>query len=372
MTNTEFSRGAGRNGDADWFVAGQGLERREALVCGFRMSYVTGGHGDPIVLLHGLGSESSTWRKILPTLAEHYTVYALDLFGCGRSDKPAIAYTIEAMAHYMRLFMDAVGIQQAHFIGHSYGGGIAMQTLYFSPDRLRRVVLLDSGGLGRDVHWLLRISTLPGAHRVIGMLSNPRSGVIPLVLRLEQRQQRIDAAYESELPIMLGRLRELDTRRSFLRMVRGIGNIAGQTVSALPHLPKRAETPLLLIWGEKDAIIPVAHGQVTAALLPRAHLEVIPDCYHQPHTECPQRVLDLTLNFLQAATWPPEAVAAPSVAEALPPLATAAPVNHVAHRALSWRWIASAAVALAGVPAGISLLVNSHGRRHTASPHPVS
>ena len=372
MTNDDFSQREQRAGAADWFAMGQGLERRDALVCGFKMSYVTGGHGDAIVLLHGLGSDSSTWRKILPTLAQHYTVYALDMFGCGRSDKPAIEYTIEAMAHYVRFFMDAVGIQQAHFIGHSYGGGITMQTLYFSPDRMRRVVLLDSGGLGRDVHWLLRISTLPGAHRVIGMLSDPRSGVIPLALRLEQRQrERVDAAYESELPVMLGRLREHDTRRSFLRMVRGIGNVAGQTVSALPHLPKRAETPLLLIWGAKDAIIPVAHGQATAALLPRAHLEVLPDCYHQPHMDCPQQVLALTLNFLQAEIWPPEAVADPIAAEDAPveAVATANPAHHKSH---PWRWIAPAAVALAGVPAGVTLILTSHLRRREAAAHPAS
>ena len=98
------------------------FQRRSANVCGFQMSYITGGHGAPIVLIHGLGSDANTWRKVLPQLAQQYTVYAVDMLGCGQSDKPSIAYTIEAFAHYMRYFMDAVGIERAHLVGHSLGG----------------------------------------------------------------------------------------------------------------------------------------------------------------------------------------------------------------------------------------------------------
>jgi pimeloyl-ACP methyl ester carboxylesterase len=289
-----------------WLRPEYGLERCFVTVCNFQMSYITGGQGEPVVLLHGLGADNSTWRKVLPALAEHFTVYALDMFGCGQSDKPLIEYTVEAMAHYVRFFMDAVDIKQAHLIGHSLGGGIAMQTLYFSPERVQRVVLADTGGLGRDVHWLLRMTTLPGAHSVIGMFTDPR--LLDLLGKMEEYEVRpLNAEFESEIPATLGRLRDPATRRSFLRMIRAVGGLGGQTVSALSRLPERADRQFLLIWGERDRIIPASHGRAATTLLPNAHLAVIPNCFHQPHIEYPRRFLQLTLDFLQAEAWPPDA-----------------------------------------------------------------
>jgi pimeloyl-ACP methyl ester carboxylesterase len=320
------------------------------------MSYVTGGHGEPIVLLHGLGSDSGTWRRILPELARHYTVYAPDMFGCGLSDKPEIAYTIEAMAHYIRIFMDAVGIERAHLIGHSLGGGIAMQTVYFSEERVRRVVLVDSGGLGHDLHWLLRISTLPGAHLIIGLLTHPRSGVIALAQGLERhRHAGEDLDYESLVPLILRRLRQPETRRSFLRMIRAVGNISGQKVSALSLLTERAATPFLLIWGEKDPIIPPTHAYAARARIPNSLVAVIPDSYHQPHIESPEQFCRLTLDFLQEAEWSRGEKTAP---------ASALPASHLRYR--SWR-IATLLAVVAGVPAGLALFLPTLQRRRLST-----
>jgi pimeloyl-ACP methyl ester carboxylesterase len=340
----------------DWITPGGGLTRRYAGVCGFQMSYVTGGHGEPIVLLHGLGSDSGTWRRILPELAQHYTVYAPDMFGCGLSDKPKIAYTIEAMAHYIRLFMDAVEIERAHLIGHSLGGGIAMQTVYFSEDRVHRVVLVDSGGLGHDLHWLLRISTLPGANLIIGLLTHPRSGVITLAQRLERRRHiGEDSDYESLVPLILRRLRELETRQSFLRMIRAVGNLSGQKVSALPLLTERAATPFLLIWGEKDRIIPPTHAYAARARIPNSLVAVIPDSYHQPHIESPEQFCRLTLDFLQEPEWPRGEEAA---------LASALQAPRLRYR--SWR-IATLLAVVTGVPAGLALFLSTLQRRRLST-----
>jgi pimeloyl-ACP methyl ester carboxylesterase len=339
---------------ADWIAPGEGLMRRYAGVCGFQMSYVTGGLGDAIVLLHGLGSDSSTWRKILPELARHYTVYAPDMFGCGLSDKPEIAYTIEAMAHYIRLFMDAVGIERAHLVGHSLGGGVAMQTVYFSADRVRRVVLVDSGGLGHDLHWLLRISTLPGAHLIMGLLTHPRSGVITLAERLEGRRHQgdEDSGYESLVPPILRRLREPEARRSFLRMIRAVGNLSGQKVSALPLLSERAATPFLLIWGGKDRIIPPTHAYAARAQMPHSLVAVIPNSYHQPHVESPEHFCRLTLDFLQQERqWPRDLSAAPAAASRNP-----------RSWFRSWR-MATLLTVITGVPAGLALFQSTIQRR---------
>jgi len=338
---------------ATWPTGEPGLTRQYATVCGFQMSYVTGGQGAPIILIHGLGSDGANWRKVLPLLAEHYTVYAVDLLGCGESDKPPIAYTIEAFAHYLRFFMDAVGIERAHLFGHSLGGGVALQTLYFSPDRVDRVVLVDSGGLGRDVHWLLRISTLPGADQVINLMSNPRSGITTLARRLEQRAKgQSDEAYQAEIAGMLEKLRVSDARRSFLRMVRAIGSLSGQTVSALPHLAAQEKTPFLLIWGEKDAIIPLSHGRSAHALLSRSHLEIIPNSFHQPHIEQPSEVAHLMLDFLTAETWPPE--------EKMVHVPDATQTTRRPNK--NWRRIAPVAVAAASIPTGLTMLYNRRKR----------
>ncbi|MGO8946068.1 MAG: alpha/beta fold hydrolase [Ktedonobacterales bacterium] len=359
----DSSRDLQRSADTDWIPAGQGLERRYVSVCGFQMSYVIGGHGDSIVLLHGLGADSSTWRKILPELARHYTVYALDMFGCGRSDKPAIAYTIEAMAHYVRFFMDAVGIERTHLIGHSLGGGIAMQTLYFSAERVQRVVLVDSGGLGHDVHWLLRVSTLPGAHQVIGFISNPRTGIAALARKLEQsRRGSGNTEYESLIPLMLQRLHEQETRRSFLRMVRAVGDFTGQTVSALPLLPERSATPFLLIWGEKDEIIPVSHAYIASTYIPRSEVAVIPNSYHQPHVESPARFCQLTLDFLQAPRWP-EDQAAEATSSRIPPAPQ--PKRH------TWQRIAAVLVIVTSVPAAVTIFLSAGQRKRLQAVKPA-
>jgi pimeloyl-ACP methyl ester carboxylesterase len=348
-----------RTADIDWVPPGEGLTRRYASVCGFQMSYITGGQGDSIVLLHGLGSDSSTWRKILPELARHYAVYAPDMFGCGRSDKPEIAYTIEAMAHYIRLFMDAVGIERAHLIGHSLGGGVAMQTVYFSADRVHRVVLVDSGGLGRDLHWLLRISTLPGAHQIIGLLSHPRSGIITLAQRLERSWHLDqDADYESLVPLVLYRLREPEARRSFLRMIRAVGNFTGQTVSALPLLTERVATPFLLIWGEKDRIIPLTHAYAAQAQIPSSVVAVVPNSYHQPQIESPKRFCQLTLDFLQAPQWPRDEE---------PAMVSTSRAPHSRYR--SWR-IATLLAVFTGVPAGLALYLSAGQRKRMPTQSP--
>src|ERR1051326_4339625 len=102
------------------------LEQGEARVLGHRMAYVVAGAGEPVILLHGLGHASGTWAEVLPQLARRFRVYAVDMLGCGRSDKPRIDYHLWALATYTRHFMDAVGIERAHVVGHSLGGGVAL------------------------------------------------------------------------------------------------------------------------------------------------------------------------------------------------------------------------------------------------------
>jgi pimeloyl-ACP methyl ester carboxylesterase len=290
---------------ASWPPLGKGLTRKCVMVAGHRMSYVTGGSGPPVLLLHGLGANSFSWRHTMPALLPHYTVFAPDMLGCGESDKAGVDYGLEAMASYVAGFMDAVGLERAHVVGHSMGGGLAMQFHHLYPGRTERLALVSSGGMGRAMHWLLRISTLPGAEGVISMLADPRLRFPQMSRNMEvRRMRRLEQEFDATTPTMLDRFRSRETRQAFLMMLRGSCGLNGQRLTAVPLLAELT-MPVLLIWGGRDATIPVAHGQIARALIPNAHLEVLAQCFHRPQLEAPQRFNELLLAFLQAPAWPP-------------------------------------------------------------------
>ena len=150
------------------------IESREITLHGHRVNYLTGGEGPVLVLLHGIASTSGVWREVLPGLSQRFAVLAPDLLGHGDSAKPRGDYSLGAYASAIRDLMIALGHEQATFVGHSLGGGVAMQLAYQFPERCERLVLVDSGGLGRDVSWLLRAATLPGSELVLPLLAATR------------------------------------------------------------------------------------------------------------------------------------------------------------------------------------------------------
>ncbi len=281
------------------------LREQTASVLGYRMAYVAGGQGEPVVFLHGLGHASSAWARVLPLLARRFRVFAVDMLGCGRSDKPRIDYSLWAMATYVRYFMDAVGIEQAHLVGHSLGGGIAMHTLLQYPERVGRLALLATGGLGRELRLLLRITTLPGASWALALLTRPAWD--RLIKRLGYREPTIPLKRETRQ--MWLKLAHPDHRWVFMRMLRGVSNITGQTVTALDRidLVRELKEPILLIWGDRDRTIPLMHAQRAAQLIPNCQLEVLPGCGHYPAIECPEAVARLVERFLLAPESAPTA-----------------------------------------------------------------
>src|SRR6478609_4934957 len=120
------------------------------------LCYVDNGHGRAIVFVHGLMSSSQTWTAQLERLADRYRVIAPDLFGHGESAKPTGDYSLSAHAASLRDLFDAIDIERATLVGHSLGGGIALQMAYLFPDRVDALVLVSSGGLGRELNPLLR------------------------------------------------------------------------------------------------------------------------------------------------------------------------------------------------------------------------
>ncbi|MGH2514059.1 MAG: alpha/beta fold hydrolase, partial [Ktedonobacterales bacterium] len=234
------------------------IEEREARVLGYRMRYLTGGAGSPVLLLHGLADCKESWQRVLPALARRHRVYAPDMLGCGASEKPGINYSLWAMAAYMRHFLDAVGVEAADIVGHSLGGGLALHLYIQYPERVRRLALVASGGLGRQLPLSLRLCTLAGSSPVIGALLAsrhtqhpaarlghtvlgrlwPATALADMVTTFEgapllAADVALAAAEEADI---LERLREPAARAAFLRMLRDVGNFRGQRTTALDVL----------------------------------------------------------------------------------------------------------------------------------------
>ncbi len=335
---------------ADWPAPSLELTRHFVMLGDTRISYVRGGSGPIVVLLHGLGACSYAWRYTLPVLTQHYTVYAFDLLGCGESDKPHVEYTVERLAATVTEGMETLDLRDVALIGHSLGGGVALQVYTNIPERITRVVLVDSGGMGRQVHWLLRMSTLPGAQGVLGALSHPRFRVAAASRAMEQRRlRRLQVSTEEQqILTVLDRLRDPGARYAFLSILRNVADLGGQRQSALDHLGD-IHVPVLLIWGARDRTIPIEHGLHAASIIPSAHLEVLDRCFHRPQIEAPAEFNDLVLRFLHAEEWPPVTASLPQR------------IRRVM-RQERIRRLAPAALAMT-VPAGLGLLLGARGRR---------
>jgi pimeloyl-ACP methyl ester carboxylesterase len=223
-------------------------------------------------------------------LAEDHTVLAPDLLGHGHSAKPRGDYSLGAYASGLRDLMVALDHPKATVVGHSLGGGIALQFAYQFPERTERLVLVSSGGLGREVHFLLRAATLPGAEFVLPLISNSKirdagTAGFGLVGRLGFRAGPDIAEFARGY----GSLADADARSAFLHTLRAVIEPGGQRVSANDRLALAARMPTLLVWGERDSIIPVAHGAAAHEAMPGSRFVTFPDAGHMPHDDDPER-----------------------------------------------------------------------------------
>jgi pimeloyl-ACP methyl ester carboxylesterase len=283
------------------------MQERTITLHGHDVTYRTAGDGpDVVVLIHGITGSSATWVDVMPALAEHYTVVAPDLLGHGQSAKPMGDYSLGAYASGVRDLLGALGYERATVVGHSLGGGVAMQLAYQFPERCERLVLVSSGGLGREVHALLRAATLPGSELVLPLITATR--IAALGDAVGGFLGRIGLRAGPDLEEMwrgFASLSDVEARAAFIHTLRTIVDPAGQRVSALDRLYLAAEMPMLLIWGERDPIIPAAHGEAAAAAAPGSRLVVFPGVRHFPHREKPARFLEEVIGFI-GSTAPAE------------------------------------------------------------------
>ncbi|HEV2773362.1 MAG TPA: alpha/beta fold hydrolase [Thermoleophilaceae bacterium] len=264
---------------------------RELVLHGHRMSYRTAGEGSVIALIHGITSTSDTWRELLPLLAERHTVVAPDLLGHGDSAKPRGDYSLGAYATGLRDLLVALGHERANIVGHSLGGGVAMQFAYQFPERCERLVLISSGGLGREVHLLLRAASLPGSELVLPLIAAPK--VLEAGAAVGAFLNRIGLRPSADLGEIARGYASLDnasSRLAFLHTLRAVIDPIGQRVSARDRLYLAQEVPSLIVWGERDPVIPAEHGRYAHAAMPGSRLEVLPQAGHFPHLDEPRTV----------------------------------------------------------------------------------
>lgn len=272
---------------------------RQIELHGHPVTYHQAGAGPAVLLIHGITSSSRTWRAVMPGLAERYTVIAPDLLGHGRSAKPRGDYSLGSYASGLRDLLVALEVPRATVVGHSLGGGVAMQFAYQFPERLDRLVLVDSGGLGEEVSLVLRAATLPGAEYVLPLLaSRPLRGAgaaLGSVLGHLGFKANADVRGMAEGFESLG---DAATRRAFLHTARSVIDPTGQRVNATDRLYLAAHVPTLVIWGERDRMIPISHGREAHALMPNSRFEVFEGAGHFPFNDDPERFVAVLDDFI--------------------------------------------------------------------------
>lgn len=271
------------------------VRRHEVTVFGRAVSYVErAGGGIPVLLVHGMGASSQTWGPVPQLLAGGRRVLAVDLPGHGCSDAGPGDYSLGAMASTMRDLLDLLDIEQVHIVGHSLGGGVALQFAYQFPDKVASLTLESSGGLGKETFAGLRAASLPGADLVLRLLASDRVQTAAAWLggRLAQVGLQPDALSDRALGT-LAALRAPERRSAFLATLRSVVGPDGQRVSALERLERLDGRRVLIVWGDRDPVIPPAHGRFAHELLPGSRLVVFGGAGHEPHVDDPVRFAEL-------------------------------------------------------------------------------
>jgi pimeloyl-ACP methyl ester carboxylesterase len=244
-------------------------------------------------------NSSSHWQAVARGLADHYTVIAPDLIGHGDSAAPRGDYSLGAHAASIRDLLAAIGVERASLVGHSLGGGVAMQFFYQFPQRVERLVLVSSGGLGREVSPMLRTAALPGMSALLSLTIHPRllGGMWDAGRRLRERGASL-GVYLQAIARALRPLENAEARSAFLHTLRSVIDVHGQRVSATDRLYLLESMPTLVVWGERDNTIPIEHGRLTHEAIPGSSFRTLPGVAHFPHLEDPVGLTELLRAFM--------------------------------------------------------------------------
>jgi pimeloyl-ACP methyl ester carboxylesterase len=274
------------------------MEVREETLHGRKVNYTEAGAGPVLLLIHGMGGSAENWRAVIEPLARDHTVIVPNLPGHGESGPSGGDYSVGGLAAGLRDLLLILGHSRATLVGHSLGGGIAMQFAYQFPEILERLVLVSSGGLGPEVSPLLRAAALPGAGPFIATTA-------PLVGALDARLGRGEIGGRplstdlTEVVHGYALLTDPQRRAAFLSTVRSVIGIGGQRVSAVDRLYLAEAVPVLIVWGARDRLVPPHHADQAHREIPGSRLEVFEDAGHLPQLEEPSRFVEVLERFLQ-------------------------------------------------------------------------
>jgi pimeloyl-ACP methyl ester carboxylesterase len=267
---------------------------------GRRVIYRIAGSGPPVVLIHGMLNSSSHWRSVALNLAGEHTVIAPDLIGHGDSAAPRGDYSLGAHAASIRDLLAAVGIERATLVGHSLGGGVAMQFFYQFPQRVERLALVSSGGLGHEVSPMLRTAALPGMSTLLSMTIHAR-----MLGALQETGARLRGrgydwgVYLQAITRALRPLQNAGAREAFLQTLRAVIDVHGQRVSATDRLYLLESIPTMIVWGERDQTIPLAHGRRAHAGIPGSRFRTLAKAAHFPHLDDPDGLSEALRSFIK-------------------------------------------------------------------------
>src|ERR1035437_5764247 len=269
------------------------------MLNGHEFAYLDSGEGPALLFIHGLTGSQRNWAHLIDALDHEHRVLAPDLFGHGASAKVMGDYSLGAHAATLRDLLDLLGIDRVTLVGHSFGGGIAMQFCYLFPERVERLVLVASGGLGRDVSPLLRAATLPGAQWVLPFIASSWvRGRVEAAGRILTRTGWRASPEVTEVWVGFSSLSDGDPRRAFLATTRGVIDPGGQTVSAHDYLPMTIEIPTLIVWGTRDRMIPAWHATTAHEAIAGSQVKLFKGAGHFPHLDEPERFARVLSDFI--------------------------------------------------------------------------
>jgi pimeloyl-ACP methyl ester carboxylesterase len=274
---------------------------------GHRRAFVKEGKGPALLLLHGLGCDHTTWLPVIRTLSRRFTVIAPDMLGHGLSDKPRGDYSVGGYANGMRDLLTVLGIDRVTVVGHSLGGGVAMQFAYQFPERTERLILVAPGGMGPDVTPAIRAITLPGFHTAMGLVTLPGVRHLTTTWLRTLAHSGIHAVRDlDEVATIVDSFKDSKARSAIRQVVSAVVDWRGQVVTMADRAYLTAAMPICVIWGDKDRVIPVKHAQLASEMAPGAVVEIIHNAGHFPHKDHPQRFVKFVTDFVrttQPATY---------------------------------------------------------------------
>ncbi|MBJ8345041.1 alpha/beta fold hydrolase [Antrihabitans sp. YC2-6] len=277
---------------------------------GYRRAIRIAGDGPPLVLLHGIGDNSETWLDIIPHFATKYTVIAPDMLGHGQSDKPRADYSAAAYANGLRDLLSVLGHEKVTLVGHSLGGGVAMQFAYQYPHLVDRIVIVCAGGVSREINPLLRMSSVPVVPLVLHALSLPGAttaldmfGRFLAALNATTGTKGASLAHDAiDVVRVLAAQSDRMGHRAFVKTIRAVADWRGQTITVLDRCYLFEGIPVQIVWGRCDAIIPVRHAHIAHAAMPGSTLEIFDEAGHFPFRDDPIRFAGLVQRFLDSTT----------------------------------------------------------------------